>query len=114
AHVVKTEGHDDEETGNSQHLPVERAYQMFSSLDKVNGIVKRLHDEIGAEYDIVAIGEAAGLDPAQTLDSIGDEPGKANMVLNSDHLLLSHSSQGIGRWTNKSWTLLDIKNAISH
>lgn len=114
AHVVKTEGHDDEETGNAQHLPVERAYQMFSSLDKVNGIVKRLHDELGADYDIVAIGEAAGLDPSQTLDSIGDEPGQANMVLNSDHMLLSHASQGIARWTTQSWTLLDIKNAISH
>lgn len=114
AHIVKTEGQDDEKTGNAQHLPVERAYQMFSSLDKVNGIVKRLHDEEGANYDIVAIGEAAGLDPSQTLDSIGDEPGKANMVLNSDHMLLSHSSQGIERWKNKSWTLLDLKNAISH
>lgn len=114
AHIVKTEGHDDEDTGNAQHLPVERAYQMFSSLDKVNGIVKRLYEEIGEEYDIVAIGEAAGLDPSQTLDSISDEPGKANMVLNSDHLLLSHSSQGIGRWTDKTWTLLDIKQSISH
>ncbi|MEJ8302936.1 alpha-glucosidase [Saccharibacillus sacchari] len=114
AHIVKTEGHDDEDTGNAQHMPVERAYQMFSSLDKVNGIVKRLYEEIGEEYDIVAIGEAAGLDPSQTLDAISDEPGKANMVLNSDHLLLSHSSQGIGRWTDKTWTLLDIKQSISH
>lgn len=114
AHIVKTEGHDDEDTGNAQHMPVERAYQMFSSLDKVNGIVKRLYQEIGEAYDIVAIGEAAGLDPSQTLDSISDEPGKANMVLNSDHLLLSHSSQGIGRWTDKTWTLLDIKRSISH
>ncbi|GGO00726.1 glycoside hydrolase family 13 protein [Saccharibacillus kuerlensis] len=114
AHIVKTEGQRDEDTGNTQHLPVERAYQMFSSLDKVNGIVKRLHEEEGANYEIVAIGEAAGLDPSQTLDSIGDEPGKANMVLNSDHMLLSHASQGIARWTTQSWTLLDIKNAISH
>jgi len=114
AHIVKTEGHDDEDTGNAQHMPVERAYQMFSSLDKVNGIVKRLYEEIGEEYDIVAIGEAAGLDPSQTLDSISDEPGKANMVLNSDHMLLSHSSQGIGRWTDKTWTLLDVKQSISH
>ncbi|MCQ4087586.1 alpha-glucosidase [Saccharibacillus sp. JS10] len=114
AHIVKTEGHDDEDTGNAQHMPVERAYQMFSSLDKVNGIVKRLHQEIGESYDIVAIGEAAGLDPSQTLDSISDEPGKANMVLNSDHMLLSHASQGIGRWQDKTWTLLDVKQSISH
>ncbi|NGZ77997.1 glycoside hydrolase family 13 protein [Saccharibacillus alkalitolerans] len=115
AHIVKTEGHNhDEESGNTQHLPVERAYQMFSSLDKVNAIVKRLHKEDGTDYDLMVVGEAAGLDPAQTLDFIGDDPGKANLVLNSDHMLLTHSSQGIGRWTTKSWTLLNLKQAISH
>ncbi|MDO3412709.1 alpha-glucosidase [Saccharibacillus sp. CPCC 101409] len=114
AHIVKTEGHQDNDDDNPQHLPVERAYQMFSSLEKVNAIANRLHKESGEEYDIVVVGEAAGLDPAQTLDCIGDEPGKANIVMNSDHMLLTHSSQGIGRWTNKSWTLLDLKKAVSH
>lgn len=111
AHIVKAKGLPNAD--NPQHLPVVRAYQLFSNLEKVHDLLRRLNDEVLMDYDIMTVGETSGLGPEQALQYVGDQRHELDMVFQFEHMTLDSVSTGTGRWEARSWTLLELKKIMS-
>ncbi|WP_163877724.1 glycoside hydrolase family 13 protein [Paenibacillus favisporus] len=111
AHIVKAKGLPDAD--NPQHLPVVRAYQLFSNLEKVHFMLKKLNEEVLMDYDIMTVGETSGLGPEQALEYVGDQRHELNMVFQFEHMTLDSASNGTGKWESRAWTLLELKKVMS-
>ncbi|WP_152401606.1 glycoside hydrolase family 13 protein [Paenibacillus cellulositrophicus] len=111
AHIVKAKGLPDAD--NPQHLPVVRAYQLFSNLEKVHFMLKKLNEEVLMDYDIMTVGETSGLGPEQALEYVGDQRHELNMVFQFEHMTLDSASNGTGKWESRAWTLLELKKIMS-
>lgn len=111
AHIVKAKGLPNAD--NPQHLPVVRAYQLFSNLEKVHDLLRRLNEEVLMDYDIMTVGETSGLGPEQALQYVGDQRHELDMVFQFEHMTLDSVSTGTGRWEARSWTLLELKKVMS-
>lgn len=111
AHIVKAKGLPNAD--NPQHLPVVRAYQLFSNLEKVHDLLRRLNKEVLMDYDIMTVGETSGLGPEQALQYVGDQRHELDMVFQFEHMTLDSVSSGTGRWEARSWTLLELKKIMS-
>lgn len=111
AHIVKAKGYPNAE--NPQHLPVVQAYQLFSNLEKVHLMLRKLNDEVLMNYDIMTVGETSGLGPEQALAYVGDERHELNMVFQFEHMTLDAASAGTGKWELRPWTLLELKKIFS-
>lgn len=111
AHIVKAVGLPDAD--NPDNLPVVQAYQMFSNLEKVHTLLKKLNEELLFEYDIMTVGETSGLGPEQALDYVGEHRNELDMVFQFEHMYLDAGSGGTGKWDIRSWTLLDLKKIMS-
>ncbi|MCM2996901.1 alpha-glucosidase [Paenibacillus cellulositrophicus] len=111
AHIVKAKGLPDAD--NPQHLPVVRAYQLFSNLEKVHFMLKKLNEEVLMDYDIMTVGETSGLGPEQALEYVGDQRHELNMVFQFEHMTLDSVSNGTGKWETRAWTLLELKKIMS-
>ncbi|ANY74990.1 glucohydrolase [Paenibacillus ihbetae] len=111
AHIVKAKGLPNAD--NPQHLPVVRAYQLFSNLENVHDLLRRLNDEVLMDYDIMTVGETSGLGPEQALQYVGDQRHELDMVFQFEHMTLDSVSTGTGRWEARSWTLLELKKIMS-
>ncbi|KOR89823.1 glycoside hydrolase family 13 protein [Paenibacillus solani] len=112
AHIVKAEGLPNAD--NPQHLPVVRAYQLFSNLEKVHWMLKKLNEEVWMDYNIMTVGETSGLGPEQALEYVGDARHELNMVFQFEHMNLDSASAGTGKWVPRAWTLLELKKIISN
>ncbi|GIO62773.1 glycoside hydrolase family 13 protein [Paenibacillus cineris] len=111
AHIVKAKGLPDAD--NPQHFPVVRAYQLFSNLEKVPFMLKKLNEEVLMDYDIMTVGETSGLGPEQALEYVGDQRHELNMVFQFEHMTLDSASNGTGKWESRAWTLLELKKVMS-
>lgn len=111
AHIVKAKGLPNAD--NPQHLPVVRAYQLFSNLENVHDLLRRLNEEVLMDYDIMTVGETSGLGPEQALQYVGDQRHELDMVFQFEHMTLDSVSTGTGRWEARSWTLLELKKIMS-
>lgn len=111
AHIVKAVGLPDAD--NPDNLPVVQAYQLFSNLEKVHTLLKKLNEEVLFEYDIMTVGETSGLGPEQALDYVGEHRNELDMVFQFEHMYLDAGSGGTGKWDIRSWTLLDLKKIMS-
>ncbi|WP_433942897.1 glycoside hydrolase family 13 protein [Paenibacillus sp. SN-8-1] len=111
AHIVKAKGLPNAD--NPQHLPVGQAYQLFSNLEKVHFMLRKLNEEVLMDYDIVTVGETSGLGPEQALEYVGDKRHELNMVFQFEHMTLDSASNGTGKWEMRSWTLLELKKIMS-
>ncbi|WP_379152407.1 alpha-glucosidase [Paenibacillus sp. sgz5001063] len=111
AHIVKTRGLPDAE--NPQHLTVVQAYQLFSNLEKVHVMLKRLNEEVLMDYNIMTVGETSGLGPEQALEYVGDGRHELNMVFQFEHMSLDAAAPGTGKWQSRSWTVPELKKIMS-
>lgn len=112
AHIVKEQGLPD--AHNPHQTPTVRAYELFSNLEKVHTLLQNLNDEVLYFYDIVTVGETSGLGPEQALDYVGDSRRELNMVFQFEHMFLDARSAGSGKWDTKPWSLLELKEVMSH
>ncbi|MDO7906771.1 alpha-glucosidase [Paenibacillus sp. JX-17] len=111
AHIVKAEGLPDGE--NPEHLPYVQAYHLFSNLDKVHVLLRKLNEDVLDEYDIMTVGETSGLGPERALDYVGNERNELNMVFQFEHMYLDAGSPGTGKWDIRTWTLVELKKIMS-
>lgn len=112
AHIVKANGLPDAD--NPQNLPTVQAYQLFSNLEKVHDMLKKLNEEVLMKYNIMTVGETSGLGPEQALEYVGDSRHELNMVFQFEHMYLDAVSPGTGKWQSKSWTIPELKKIMSH
>ncbi|QSF46636.1 glycoside hydrolase family 13 protein [Paenibacillus tianjinensis] len=111
AHIVKAKGLPDAD--NPQHLTVVQAYQLFSNLEKVHVMLKRLNEEVLMDYNIMTVGETSGLGPEQALEYVGDGRHELNMVFQFEHMYLDAAAPGTGKWQSRSWTVPELKKIMS-
>ncbi len=111
AHIVKAKGLPDAD--NPQHLTVVQAYQLFSNLEKVHVMLKRLNEEVLMDYNIMTVGETSGLGPEQALEYVGDGRHELNMVFQFEHMCLDAAAPGTGKWQSRSWTVPELKKIMS-
>ncbi|GIP40205.1 alpha-glucosidase [Paenibacillus sp. J31TS4] len=111
AHIVKAAGLPNAD--NPEHLPVVQAYQLFSNLEKVHDMLKKLNEEVLIEYDIMTVGETSGLGPEQALEYVGDERHELNMVFQFEHMYLDAARPGTGKWEPRAWTVMELKKVLS-
>lgn len=111
AHIVKAEGLPDADNPGKQ--PLVRAYQMFSNLERVHELLRRLNEEVLDHFDIMTVGETSGLGPEQAIDYVGDKRNELNMVFQFEHMFMDAHGQGTGKWEIKPWTLLELKKIMS-
>ncbi|WP_431523537.1 glycoside hydrolase family 13 protein [Paenibacillus amylolyticus] len=111
AHIAKAEGLPS--AHNPDNLPVVPAYQLFSNLEQVHSILKKLNNMILKPYGPMTVGETSGLGPEQALAYVGTDRDELNMVFQFEHMFIDAKSSGIGKWNYKEWKLTDLKEIMS-
>lgn len=74
----------------------------------VHDYLQEMNREVLSKYDVMTVGEAFGVTPAQTPDFIDERRGELNMVLNFDAVRIGR----IG-WASRAWTLKELKAVYS-
>ncbi|MBB6022411.1 oligo-1,6-glucosidase [Paenibacillus sp. JGP012] len=111
AHIAKADGLPS--AHNPNNLPVVQAYELFSNLEQVHAILRKLNNMILKPYGPMTVGETSGLGPEQALAYVGTDRDELNMVFQFEHMFIDARSSGIGKWNYKPWKLTELKEIMS-
>jgi len=77
----------------------------------VHEYLKEMNQKVLSKYDIMTVGETAGVTTEQAKLYAGDDAGELNMVFQFEHV---ESDKKYGKWTDEKIPLTILKKTMSH
>lgn len=66
---------------------------------RLHEFLQEMNREVLSKYDVMTVGEAFGVTPAQTPDLVDERRGELNMIFNFDAVLLCRNGHRYRQWT---------------
>lgn len=76
----------------------------------VHDYLKEMNQKVLSKYDIMTVGETAGVTPEQAKRYAGEDEGELNMVFQFEHV---ESDGKYGKWTDQKVPLTTLKETLS-
>jgi oligo-1,6-glucosidase len=78
---------------------------------RIHEFLQEMYDKVLSKYDIMTVGETAGVTPESAALYAGEDRRELNMVFQFEHMGIDHGVGG--KWDAKPWRLQDLKNIMS-
>ncbi|WP_167959155.1 glycoside hydrolase family 13 protein [Anaerosporobacter faecicola] len=78
---------------------------------KVHDYIQEMNREVLSKYDIMTVGEAAGVTLTEAKKYANTNGKELNMVFQFEHMCIDEEKYG--KWTTKRYNLLDLKRVLS-
>ena len=83
---------------------------LYANGPRVHEFLQEMHDEVLRHYDIMTIGEGAGVPPDQANDYVGRDRNELDMLFPFDHAWIDR--KGGSSFEPRPWTLREMKAAV--
>ncbi len=79
----------------------------YANGPRVHEFLQEMYREALADYDVMTVGEGAGIPPAMANDYVGEDRRELSMIFHFGHMGLDHGPRG--RFDPKPWRLSEFK-----
>ncbi len=84
--------------------------KVYANGPRVHEFMRELHDEVFCHYDMIALGEGAGINPEEAVKYTGKDRGELNMIFQFDHMHLDFGKKG--RFDPVAFSVKDLKDCL--
>lgn len=81
--------------------------KVYANGPRVHEFLQEMYRETLAHYDVMTVGEGAGIPPEMANDYVGEDRKELSMIFHFGHMGIDHGPGG--RFDPKSWKLSDFK-----
>ncbi|MDP4084497.1 MAG: alpha-glucosidase [Bacillota bacterium] len=78
---------------------------------RIHEFLHEMNREVLSKYDIITVGEAPGVTPAEAQLYTGYNRNELNMVFQFEHMGLGDGPEG--KWSNQPWKLTELKQTLT-
>lgn len=83
----------------------------YANGPRVHEFLQEMYREALADYDVMTVGEGAGIPPEMANDYVGEDRKELSMIFHFGHMGLDHGAGG--RFDPKGWTLSEFKRIFN-
>ncbi|HMO37805.1 MAG TPA: alpha-glucosidase [Saprospiraceae bacterium] len=83
----------------------------YANGPRVHEFLQEMYREALADYDVMTVGEGAGIPPEMANDYVGEDRKELSMIFHFGHMGLDHGPGG--RFDPKGWTLSEFKRIFN-
>ena len=85
--------------------------EVYANGPRVHEFLQEMYREALADYDVMTVGEGAGITPQMANDYVGEDRNELSMIFHFGHMAIDHGPGG--RFDHKSWELPVFKRVFS-
>ncbi|WP_220739900.1 glycoside hydrolase family 13 protein [Leuconostoc miyukkimchii] len=79
----------------------------------VHDYLKEMNQLVLSQYDIITVGETPGVSTADAVKYAGFDTNELQMIFQFEHTEIDNSHEGLGKWSNERFKLVDLKRILS-
>ena len=79
----------------------------------VHDYLKEMNQLVLSQYDIITVGETPGVSTADAVKYAGLHTNELQMIFQFEHTEIDNSHDGLGKWSNERFKLVDLKRILS-
>jgi len=79
----------------------------------VHHYLKEMNQQVLSHYDVITVGEAPNVTTADAIKYAGLDSNELQMVFQFEHVEIDNSPEGLGKWSNERFKLVDLKRILS-
>lgn len=87
--------------------------EMVANGPKVHEYLKEMHREVLAGADVITVGETPGVSTDDAILYTGFDSEELQMVFQFEHAVIDDSKEGLGKWSNERFDLVELKRILS-
>lgn len=79
----------------------------------VHHYLKEMNQQVLSHYDVITVGEAPNVTTADAIKYAGLDSNELQMVFQFEHVEIDNSPEGLGKWSDERFKLVDLKRILS-
>jgi len=79
----------------------------------VHHYLKEMNQQVLSHYDVITVGEAPNVTTADAIKYAGFDSNELQMVFQFEHVEIDNSPEGLGKWSDERFKLVDLKRILS-
>ncbi|WP_367370770.1 glycoside hydrolase family 13 protein [Leuconostoc carnosum] len=79
----------------------------------VHHYLKEMNQQVLSHYDVITVGEAPNVTTADAIKYAGLDANELQMVFQFEHVEIDNSPEGLGKWSDERFKLVDLKRILS-
>lgn len=79
----------------------------------VHHYLKEMNQQVLSHYDVITVGEAPNVTTADAIKYAGLDSNELQMVFQFEHVEIDNSLEGLGKWSDERFKLVDLKRILS-
>ncbi len=87
--------------------------EMVANGPNVHQYLKEMHDQVLSQADIITVGETPGVSTDDAILYTGFDAEELQMVFQFEHAVIDDSKEGLGKWSNERFDLVELKRILS-
>lgn len=87
--------------------------EMVANGPRVHEFLREMNEKVLSQADIITVGETPGVTPADAIKYTGFDAHELQMVFQFEHTVIDDSKDGLGKWSDERFDLVDLKRVLS-
>ena len=87
--------------------------EMVANGPRVHEFLREMNQQVLSKADIITVGETPGVTPTDAIKYTGFDAHELQMVFQFEHTVIDDSKEGLGKWSNERFALVDLKRVLS-
>ncbi|CAM3126032.1 glycoside hydrolase family 13 protein [Leuconostoc rapi] len=80
---------------------------------KVHQYLQEMNSKVLSQHDVITVGETPGVTTADAMQYAGFDAHELQMIFQFEHTELDNSHEGLGKWSDERFKLVDLKKILS-
>lgn len=87
--------------------------EMVANGPNVHHYLKEMNEKVLSKVDIITVGETPGVSTEDAIRYTGFHSNELQMVFQFEHAVIDDSKEGLGKWSNERFDLVELKRILS-
>ncbi|MEO1768947.1 glycoside hydrolase family 13 protein [Candidatus Enterococcus ferrettii] len=87
--------------------------EMVANGPNVHHYLKEMNEKVLSKADIITVGETPGVSTEDAICYTGFNSDELQMVFQFEHAVIDDSKEGLGKWSNERFDLVELKRILS-
>lgn len=87
--------------------------EMVANGPNVHHYLKEMNEKVLSKADIITVGETPGVSTEDAIRYTGFHSNELQMVFQFEHAVIDDSKEGLGKWSNERFDLVELKRILS-